>query len=190
MNSTLTYRPCAGIMVLNRSGLVWIGRRFGAPNEPEGPGSWWQMPQGGIDPDEDPRAAALRELYEETGIRSVEIIAESPDWYVYDLPEQLRPKAWGGRFRGQRQKWFAMRFLGSDERGLVRLVVAIDAAAQLVHAGRVDVEADGAWEVPRASERDRQAHVAEPDDGDALGGHATFSVFVISCAASCGLFGI
>ena len=68
-----------------------------------------------IDPDENPREAALRELYEDTGIRSVEIIAESPDWYVYDLPEPLRPKAWGGRFRGQRQKWFAMRFLGSDE---------------------------------------------------------------------------
>ncbi len=109
------YRPCVGIMVLNRDGLVWIGRRHDAPGEPEGPGTWWQMPQGGIDPSEDPARAALRELEEETGIRSVAIIAETPDWYFYDLPENLRPKAWGGRYRGQRQKWFAVRFEGSEE---------------------------------------------------------------------------
>lgn len=108
------YRPCVGIMVLNREGLVWIGRRHDAPGEPEGPGAWWQMPQGGIDEREDPRRAALRELEEETGIRSVEIIAESPRWYTYDLPEALRPKAWGGRYRGQRQKWFAARFRGEE----------------------------------------------------------------------------
>jgi putative (di)nucleoside polyphosphate hydrolase len=108
------YRPCVGIMVLNRAGQVWIGRRHDAPGEPEGPGAWWQMPQGGIDADEDPAKAALRELDEETGISSVEIIAESPGWYAYELPEKLRPKAWGGRYRGQRQKWFAMRFLGTD----------------------------------------------------------------------------
>jgi putative (di)nucleoside polyphosphate hydrolase len=109
-----SYRPCVGIMVLSRDGLVWIGRRHDAPSEPEGPGSWWQMPQGGIDEHEDPRQAALRELEEETGIRSVTIIAESPRWYVYDLPEALRPKAWGGRYRGQRQKWFAARFHGEE----------------------------------------------------------------------------
>lgn len=111
----LAYRPCVGIMVLNRSGKVWIGRRPDAANEPEGPGAWWQMPQGGIDANEDPAEAALRELFEETGIRSVEMIAASAGWYIYDLPEALRPKAWGGRYRGQRQKWFAMRFLGSDD---------------------------------------------------------------------------
>ena len=109
------YRPCVGIMVLNTAGLVWVGRRHDAPGEPEGPGSWWQMPQGGIDEREDAAKAALRELAEETGIRSVEIIAESARWYFYDLPENLRPKAWGGRYRGQRQKLFAMRFTGSDE---------------------------------------------------------------------------
>ncbi|HYM99617.1 MAG TPA: RNA pyrophosphohydrolase, partial [Aestuariivirgaceae bacterium] len=104
----LLYRPCVGIMVLNRPGRVWIGRRHDAPGEPEGPGAWWQMPQGGIDENEDPAKAALRELAEETSIRSVEIIAETPGWYNYDLPSGLRPRAWGGRYRGQKQKWFAM----------------------------------------------------------------------------------
>jgi putative (di)nucleoside polyphosphate hydrolase len=73
------------------------------------------MPQGGIDASEDPAKAALRELEEETGIRSVDIIAESPGWYTYDLPANLRPRAWGGRYRGQRQKWFLARFHGSDD---------------------------------------------------------------------------
>lgn len=114
IDGQLGYRPCVGIMVLNRDGKVWIGCRPNAPLEPEGPGSWWQMPQGGIDENEDPRAAALRELNEETGIRSVEIIAESADWLSYDLPAELRPRAWGGRYRGQTQKWFAARFLGPD----------------------------------------------------------------------------
>jgi putative (di)nucleoside polyphosphate hydrolase len=115
MEATLAYRPCVGIMVLNAQARIWIGRRFDAPQEPEGPGSWWQMPQGGIDPDEAPQQAALRELFEETGIRSVALIAESPNWYAYDLPEPLRPRAWGGRYRGQRQKWFAVRFLGGED---------------------------------------------------------------------------
>ena len=109
------YRPCVGIMVLNPEGLVWLGRRLDAPAEPEGPGTWWQMPQGGIDANEDAPKAALRELEEETGIRSVEVVAESPGWYTYDLPAELRPKAWGGRYCGQRQKWFAVRFTGSDD---------------------------------------------------------------------------
>ncbi len=114
MAEPLLYRPCVGIMVLNRADRVWIGRRNDAPGEPEGPGAWWQMPQGGIDDSEDPARAALRELAEETGMRSVEIIAESRDWLRYDLPPNLRPKAWGGKYGGQRQKWFAMRFTGSD----------------------------------------------------------------------------
>ncbi len=108
------YRPCVGILLLNAAGCVWIGRRRDAPGEPEGPGTWWQMPQGGIDADEDPAAAALRELAEETGIRSAVIIGASREWYYYELPVALRPKAWGGRYCGQRQKWFAARFLGGD----------------------------------------------------------------------------
>src|SRR6478736_1183417 len=80
------YRPCVGVMLLNKQGLVWIGRRYDKSNE-EGEGYWWQMPQGGIDPGEDVRQAALRELAEETGITSAEIIAESANWYTYDLPE-------------------------------------------------------------------------------------------------------
>jgi putative (di)nucleoside polyphosphate hydrolase len=110
----LGYRPCVGIMVLNRDGLVWIGRRPDAKNSPEGAGSWWQMPQGGIDEGEDPRAAARRELAEETGIRSVEFVAESPGWHRYDLPEHLVGKVWGGRYRGQKQKWIVLRFTGDD----------------------------------------------------------------------------
>src|SRR6266540_3401826 len=108
----LGYRPCVGVMLLNRDGLVWIGRRADMPN-PEGDGQWWQMPQGGIDEGEDPRDSALRELAEETSIRSATIIAEAPEWYRYDLPEQLIGKSWGGRYRGQTQKWFAARFTGN-----------------------------------------------------------------------------
>jgi putative (di)nucleoside polyphosphate hydrolase len=109
----LGYRPCVGVMLLNRDGLVWIGRRADKPN-PEGDGQWWQMPQGGIDKGEDPRETALRELAEETSIRSATIIAEAPEWYRYDLPKQLIGKSWGGRYRGQMQKWFAARFTGDD----------------------------------------------------------------------------
>jgi putative (di)nucleoside polyphosphate hydrolase len=113
-SATPAYRPCVGIMLLNRAGAVWIGRRLDAPSEPEGPGTWWQMPQGGIDEGEDPAPAALRELREETGISSARIISESPAWYTYELPQNLQRNAWGGRFRGQKQKWFAARFLGDD----------------------------------------------------------------------------
>jgi putative (di)nucleoside polyphosphate hydrolase len=109
----LPYRPCVGIMLLNRDNRVWLGRRFDKAND-EGDGQWWQMPQGGIDEAEDPAAAALRELEEETSVRSAEIIAEAPDWMVYDLPDHLIGKSWNGRFRGQKQKWFAARFLGED----------------------------------------------------------------------------
>ena len=110
----LGYRANVGIMVVNRDGLVWIGRRADSPNDAEGPGSWWQMPQGGIDADEDPDQAALRELYEETGMRSVSIIGTTRDWLTYDLPPELIGKAWGGKYRGQRQKWYVMRFTGPD----------------------------------------------------------------------------
>ncbi len=112
--SKLGYRPCVGIMVLNREGLVWVGRRADAPADAEGPGAWWQMPQGGIDKGEDPAAAALRELAEETGITSVAILGETEGWLRYDLPAHLVGKAWKGKYRGQEQKWYAVRFLGSD----------------------------------------------------------------------------
>lgn len=112
--SKLGYRPCVGVMVINAEGLVWVGRRADAPEEAEGRGTWWQMPQGGIDKGEEPSAAALRELYEETSIRSVTIMGETPDWLRYDLPAELIGKAWGGKYRGQEQKWFAVRFTGPD----------------------------------------------------------------------------
>jgi putative (di)nucleoside polyphosphate hydrolase len=107
------YRPCVGVMLLNPAGHVWIGRRFQKQND-DGEGKWWQMPQGGIDAGEDPAPAALRELQEETAVTSAEIIAESPHWYNYDLPEHLIGKSWNGKYRGQTQKWFALRFTGDD----------------------------------------------------------------------------
>ena len=110
----LAYRPCVGIMVLNGAGRVWIGRRHDAPGEPEGPGAWWQMPQGGIDESEDPAKAALRELYEETSIRSVEKLGEIAEWLTYDIPREIVGQAWKGKYRGQKQKWFALRFTGKD----------------------------------------------------------------------------
>ncbi|HEX9646563.1 MAG TPA: RNA pyrophosphohydrolase [Alphaproteobacteria bacterium] len=107
----LPYRPCVGIMLLDRHGRAFVGQRA------DQPGDAWQMPQGGIDIErgEAPRAAALRELSEEIGIEAVEVLAEGRGWHRYDLPEALAGRAWGGRFRGQEQKWFAMRFLGGDE---------------------------------------------------------------------------
>ena len=109
----LPYRLCAGVMLLNRAGLVFIGRRLGGPEHTDATHSW-QMPQGGLDPNEDPYEGALRELYEETSVRSVTKLAESKDWYAYDLPSEVGKSAWRGRYRGQRQKWFALRFTGDD----------------------------------------------------------------------------
>lgn len=111
----LPYRPCVGITVLNRDGLVFVGRRRSeAGPEHVDNGYAWQMPQGGIDPGEDPYAAALRELYEETNIRSVKLLAEAPGWLSYDLPAAVSGRAWRGRYRGQTQKWFALRFMGEE----------------------------------------------------------------------------
>jgi len=104
----LPYRRGIGIMLLNRRGQVFAGQRGDTR------AAAWQMPQGGIDEGEAPRDAAFRELEEEVGTRRAEIIAESAQWYSYDLPPALVPKVWGGRYRGQTQKWFAMRFLGDD----------------------------------------------------------------------------
>ncbi|MBI1178910.1 MAG: RNA pyrophosphohydrolase [Alphaproteobacteria bacterium] len=102
------YRPCVGIVLVNRRGEVFVAARIDNPEDA------WQMPQGGIDKGEDPREAAFRELGEEIGTANAEILAESDDWLQYDLPPELIGKLWGGRYRGQEQKWFVMRFLGED----------------------------------------------------------------------------
>ena len=134
------YRLAVGIMLLDRRGLVFLGRRRDHQPEHVAVGYEWQMPQGGIDPGEDPRAAALRELYEETNVKSAEYLAEAGDWLAYDLPGEVRKSAWRGRYRGQKQKWFAFRFTGEE--------------------GEIDIEhpgggahkpefADWRWEEPR-----------------------------------------
>jgi putative (di)nucleoside polyphosphate hydrolase len=109
----LPYRPCAGMCLLNREGLVFIGRRINGPEHVDAT-HVWQMPQGGIDPDEGTYKAALRELYEETNIRSVERLGEIPEWLTYDIPRELAGQAWDGEYRGQTQKWYALRFTGAD----------------------------------------------------------------------------
>ncbi len=110
---TLPYRLCAGMMVLNRAGLAFIGRRVNGPEHVDNTHAW-QMPQGGIDPGEDPWPAALRELREETNISSVQRLGEVAEWLTYDIPRALVGHAWNGKYRGQKQKWFALRFTGDD----------------------------------------------------------------------------
>jgi putative (di)nucleoside polyphosphate hydrolase len=109
----LPYRPCVGVMVLNRKGLAFIGRRIDGPEHIDLTHAW-QMPQGGIDSGEDAWTAAARELHEETNIRSVERIAEIAEWLRYDIPRKIVGQAWKGKYRGQTQKWFAVRFTGAD----------------------------------------------------------------------------
>lgn len=106
----LPYRPCVGVMLVNAQGQIFAGRRIDTE------ATAWQMPQGGIDAGEDPRTAALRELWEETGVPEtlVTIEGETPGWLAYDLPHEIVPRIWKGRYRGQNQRWFLMRFLGSD----------------------------------------------------------------------------
>lgn len=108
--SVLPYRRCVGVMLVNGEGKIFAGQRIDTTGA-------WQMPQGGIDEGESPRDAALRELWEETGVKAemVRVEAETPDWVAYDLPHDLVPKLWKGRFQGQEQKWFLVRFLGSDD---------------------------------------------------------------------------
>lgn len=108
---TLPYRPCVGVMLINPAGLIFAGRRT------DNASAAWQMPQGGIDDGEKPRTAALRELWEETGITAdlLEPVEKAKGWMTYDLPPELLGKVWGGKYRGQRQKWFLYRFLGSDD---------------------------------------------------------------------------
>lgn len=109
----LPYRPCVGIVVFNRDGLVFVGRRIDGPEHVDLSHAW-QMPQGGIDAGEQPWPAALRELHEETNIRTVERIGEVAEWLNYDIPDDLIGQAWNGRYRGQTQKWFAVRFTGAE----------------------------------------------------------------------------
>jgi len=106
----LPYRRNVGLMVLNDEGHVWVGQRKDRYKDA------WQMPQGGVDKGEDARAAALRELEEETGITAelVDVVAETDDWLPYELPYDLIPQLWKGRYRGQEQKWFLLRFSGTD----------------------------------------------------------------------------
>lgn len=108
--TTLPYRPCAGVMLMNARGQVFVGQRIDSTLEA------WQMPQGGIDPGEDPYDAAVRELWEETGVTAdkVKLIAATEDELLYDLPEDMIGKVWKGKWRGQRQRWFLFRFLGED----------------------------------------------------------------------------
>ncbi len=108
---SLPYRPCVGVVLINPDGAIFAGQRLDSPLPA------WQMPQGGIDDGEKPRAAALRELWEETGVTAdlVEFVAKTPDWVTYDLPPELLGKVWGGKYRGQRQKWFLFRYLGRDD---------------------------------------------------------------------------
>lgn len=104
----LPYRPCVGIVLIGPDSRILVARRTDTPDA-------WQMPQGGIDPGEDPAAAARRELAEETGVTSVRYLGETEGWLHYDLPDHLLGKVWGGRYRGQAQKWFAFAFTGSDD---------------------------------------------------------------------------
>ncbi len=106
--SHLPYRPCVGIMLLNARGDVFTGQRIDSTVEA------WQMPQGGIDEGEEPLDAALRELREETGVTQVSLIAQLDEWLPYDLPDALIPKLWGGKYRGQTQRWFAFRLEADD----------------------------------------------------------------------------
>ena len=107
----LPYRPGVGVMLINRDGLIFTG------NRKDSAVAAWQMPQGGIDAGEKPRRAALRELWEETGVTEdlVEFLAKSSGWLTYDLPDELIGKVWGGKYRGQQQRWFLFRFLGTDD---------------------------------------------------------------------------
>ena len=111
MNDFSVYRPCVGVMLVNAEGKAFVGKRIDNKE-----GDFWQMPQGGVDPGEDPDKAVLRELREETGVeaRHVEVLARLPEELFYDLPDNLKGKLWGGKYLGQRQTWYLARFTGED----------------------------------------------------------------------------
>lgn len=113
----MPYRDCVGVAVFNPAGQVFVGHRRseGDPEQSAQRGYAWQMPQGGIDAGEDPLRAALRELYEETNISSVSLLAEAPEWIYYDLPDEALGVAFKGKYRGQRQRWFAFAFTGAEQ---------------------------------------------------------------------------
>src|SRR5690606_2308130 len=108
----LEYRPCVGVMLVNREGKAFVGKRIDNRE-----GDWWQMPQGGVDDGEAVEAALVREIGEEVGARPehLDVVARLPDELLYDLPPELNGKLWGGRFKGQRQTWFLVRFTGTDD---------------------------------------------------------------------------
>ncbi|WP_159978112.1 MULTISPECIES: RNA pyrophosphohydrolase [unclassified Novosphingobium] len=110
--SSLPYRPCVGVMLVNADGKVFVGKRIDTRE-----GDWWQMPQGGVDDGEDLKAAAFRELWEETGVTKehVKLLSQTKEELLYDLPEELLGKLWKGKYRGQRQHWFLARFDGNDD---------------------------------------------------------------------------
>ncbi|WP_395394224.1 RNA pyrophosphohydrolase [Novosphingobium sp. BL-8A] len=110
--ASLPYRPCVGVMLVNSDGKVFVGKRIDTKE-----GDWWQMPQGGVDDGEDLKDAALRELWEETGVteQNVTVLSRTREELLYDLPDELIGKLWKGKYRGQRQTWFLLRFEGSDE---------------------------------------------------------------------------
>jgi putative (di)nucleoside polyphosphate hydrolase len=114
MSRDLPYRPCVGVALVNRAGNAFIGHRKRKRATEALDARSWQMPQGGIDAGEEPLEAARRELWEETSVRSIELIAELPTWLKYDLPEGARGR-WGGRYRGQTQRWFLFRFVGPEK---------------------------------------------------------------------------
>jgi putative (di)nucleoside polyphosphate hydrolase len=125
----LPYRPCAGVMLINQDGRIFVGQR--ADRSEEGVDSaWWQMPQGGLEEGEEPEAGARRELAEETGVTSARFLARTQDWLTYDLPAELVGIAWEGRYRGQKQMWFAARFEGPQSE--------IDLGAREGHAQEFD----------------------------------------------------
>ena len=114
MSHDQLYRPCVGVALANAAGEAFIGHRRRKRSGEVLDARSWQMPQGGIDAGEEPLAAAKRELWEETNVRSIELITELPRWLKYDLPEGARGR-WSGRYRGQIQKWFLFRFVGPDK---------------------------------------------------------------------------